>query len=120
MLPHVDICSLNSHKERQLSIEPLSIDIDIPLKIKRLQVIRDDPDAQRAVASKAERQITESCFREADIVRVKPALITSWRRFTQVDTKSTKQPAENPPPVLRIQALNVKAMVVNHLLLLST
>ena len=114
------ICCLNSHKERQLSIEPLSIDIDIPLKIERVQVIRDDPDAQRAVASKAERQITESRFREADVLRVESTLVTRRHRFTQVNTKSAKQPAENPPSVFGVQAVDIKAVVVNHLLLLST
>ena len=119
MLPHVDIRCLNSHKKRQLSIEPLSIDIDISLKIERVQVIRDDPDAQRAVTSKTECQISESCFREANILRIESSLVTHRRRFTQVNTKSAKQPAENPPSVFKIQALNIKAVVVNHLLLLS-
>lgn len=62
----------------------------------------------------------ESNSREADVLRVESTLVTRRRRFTQVNTKSAKQPAENPPPVFGVQALDVKAMVVNHLLLLST
>lgn len=99
---------------------PFAIDIDIPFKKGGPNIIRNNPDAQRSVASKTECQITESCFREADVLRVEAPLVTRRRRFTQIDAKSTEQPAENPPPVLRIQALDIKAMVVNHLLLLST
>ena len=85
-----------------------------------MQLIRNNPYTQCPIAAKTERQITEGSLRKANILRIESPLITCRRRFKQVNGKCTEQPAENPPPVLRIQALNVKAMVVNHLLLLST
>ena len=95
---------------------PFAIDIDIPLKKGGPNIIRNNPDAQRSVAAKTERQITEGSLRKANILRIESPFITCRRRFKQVNGKCTEQPAENLPPVLGIQALDIKAMVVNHLL----